>query len=170
MIDNEDRHEPEDLRLNELLRALPRERADIEFKARVLARLAQDATTLKPRASFWQSLWERPGLVALAACALLALAFGWREIRLHEERRETLEQIATLRIEYDNLAQRLEAVKREKARIEPVIHLGGSEELELVLDLGSVQEQPMAQEGGEPKAQDWAALLREAQDQRAQTY
>ncbi len=135
----------EDRRLETTLRELPRARAGDDFTARVLARL--DAPARRRPMPL-----ARLAMAGLAAAAALALALsagplrpgdgGGRERRLRaDEARRLLEE---LRREHRALASELETLAAE----EPVLYLGGDEEVDLVVDLSRVPVIPVSTGGG----------------------
>ena len=125
-------------RLGRTLRELPRGRAGTDFTARVLSRL-DDPPRRRP------SPLAAVGVAAAAALALL-LAAGplrpgagrdeGRRLRAAEARR-VLEE---LRREHRALESDIDALARD----EPVLYLGGDEEVDLVVDLSRVPVVPMS--------------------------
>jgi len=122
-----------DQELSEILRALPKERVGEDFTARLLARLdaspAVTSSTVSPRR------------FALAAALCLAVlgggivgAWHWQRV---EARREALAELEELRGEQRALEHEL-AELVALTRSDPVVYLGGSEEVDLVIDLGNL--------------------------------
>ena len=118
------------------LGALPREHAGDDFTERVL-----EEVRLREGRSQWRPL--------AAALALLAVGMGtysWNEQR---ERQEAIERIASLRAEYEVLQNELAGLQNAK-RARGVVHLGGSDDVELVLDLGRLVRQKAVERQAEP--------------------
>jgi len=116
--------------LREALRALPRERASAGFTAGVLRRLEPQATRRGP-------LWL--ALAALLAVTLIGGVLAHREI---ESRRAvaSAERLLALQAEHRQLSQELAELAVLARQARPVLHLGGDEQVDLVLDLGRLQE------------------------------
>lgn len=116
--------------VSELLKNLPRQEASSGFTERVIARL--DAPSRRGVGRAW---------VLAAACALIAgLSLGavaWRE---HAERRaaaERLEQrrVEIMRNEYRALERELQELRSLASEAQPVLELGGTENVDFVFDL-----------------------------------
>lgn len=126
-----------DQQLSEILRSLPKERAGGDFTAELLARLEASPPATSSR-------WSRHRVV-LAACLCLALLGGivgaWHWQRVDVQRVDARRQA---RAELEELRGEQRALERELAelvaltRSEPVVYLGGSEEVDLVIDLGNL--------------------------------
>ena len=118
----------EDDRLGSLLRELPREQAHPGFTARVLERL-DAAPRNTPRWSFRLAL-----AAAVATLAAVAISAGvlTREPRDAGRDRQALQE---LRAEHGRLEQELREISAP-----PVVYLGGDENVDLVLDLGKIQD------------------------------
>ncbi len=117
--------------IEKLLRALPRQKASAEFTPRLLERLdkpSAESTTAWLRA--------RPLLAGVAVLLLLgALTTGmwhWYELR---EREEAAQRIETLRNEYEALERELAEIHSLAAASQPVVELGSTESLDILLDL-----------------------------------
>jgi hypothetical protein len=119
-----------DDRVREALRALPADPPGPTFTAEVLARVAR-ASPDRHR------LRRVPRWATAAALALLVGVAGWGV----SERLARQQRTARLRAETAALARELAALREEAAQPAPMIYLGGSEEVDLVLDLSSL---PMA--------------------------
>ena len=126
----------EDQRMTDLLRALPAERASDDFTRRLLARLDR-TDEASPRWAV-SGLPVRWAFVAVAA-ALLLVPFTVQ--RLTPERRiekaqarQLLEQIQS---EHQQLEQELQMLRQQRS--EPVLYLGGDDEVDYVVDLGRVR-------------------------------
>jgi hypothetical protein len=138
----------DDRRLETPLRELPRARAGADFTARVLARLDEPPRRRPPHPIPLGRL-AMAGLAATAAL-VVALAAGplrpgagegaQRRLRAAEARR-LLEE---LRREHRALASELDALAEE----EPVLYVGGDEEVDLVLDLSRVPVLPVSPGAG----------------------
>ncbi len=116
-----------DDRVSEALRALPRQSAPPGFRAQVIDRLGQRRPRVAP--SSWMLM------AASAAMLLAALTIGVREWSRHDERQEAMARIEALRAEQQDLEAELQRLRRQAAAARPVIHLGQTEDLDLVLDL-----------------------------------
>ena len=112
-----------------LLRELPREHAREGFTARVMAGLDGPS---EPKA------WRQPRLV-FAAAALAAVVASAGMLQIHSGRQEELRAaearriLRELRSEHDSLKQEIRSLS------DPVVYLGGNEEMDLVVDLSRVQ-------------------------------
>lgn len=121
----------EDHRIGELLRGLPRERARTGFTARVVRNLdapeaGRPALRWRPAAALTAVL-----LVAVALSAGLLHARKAESVRTAEAR-QILEEI---RAEHGRLAREVEEMSEP-----PVIYLGGTEDVDFVVDLSRVPE------------------------------
>ena len=114
--------------LRRALRGVAADEPGPHFTAAVLARLGRG--TARPR-------WRLAPLPAwaVAAAALVALTGGWGVLnqRAAAERRR-----AELRSETAAIAAELSALRDEAARTAPVLYLGGTEEVDVVLDLSTL--------------------------------
>lgn len=122
----------EDHNLRQLLRDMPREQARTGFTSRVLAGL--DAGP-RPRSG---QTWRQPRLVlATAALAAVVGSAGFLQVRAdrHEEMRkaEARKILQELRSEHESLERELRSLS------EPVIYVGGNEDVDLVVDLSRAQ-------------------------------
>jgi hypothetical protein len=111
--------------LRDALRALPAPPPRPGFTARVLARLdAASAARRQARVARWS---------AAAAAALLAAGLGaWTVEREQAARRAELAALQRDAARLEAELEALEAASREEA---PMLYLGGTEEVDLVLDL-----------------------------------
>lgn len=119
----------EDHNLGQLLRELPREQARAGFTDRVLANV--DA---RPE----PQTWRQPRLVlATAALAAAVASVGILQVRAdrHEEMRkaEARKILQELRSEHQLLERELRSLS------DPVVYVGGNEDVDLVVDLSRVQ-------------------------------
>ena len=114
--------------LRRALRGVPADEPGPHFTTAVLARLGRG--TAPPR----RRLAPLPAW-AVAAAALVALTAGWGVVnqRAAAERRR-----AELRHETAAIAAELAALRDEAARTAPVLYLGGTEEVDVVLDLSTL--------------------------------
>ncbi len=116
-------------RITRVLGRLPRETASPHFTAAVLRRLGEE-----PR--------RRPRRLALAACAAVVLAtvaFGvhqWSEERAREQQRqEALVRLEALEAEKQALEAEISSLRRMARDARPVVYLGSTPNLDMVLDL-----------------------------------
>lgn len=143
---------PTDRELDRLLSELPRTAASPGFSRRVLADL--DAAPRPRRGSRW--------LLALAGAA--ALAAGLWLIPRAAPRQQTLAESRALEQEHRLLVEELEALKASlhDSSEAPVLYLGGTEGLDVVLDLEPVW--PGAAAGARPAVNRDAARPAAASD------
>ena len=121
----------EDHRIGELLRELPREHARTGFTARVLHKL--DA----PETGRPVVRWRPAAALTAALLVAVALSAGLLQARRAElvrtaEARQLLEEI---RAEHGRLAREVEEISEP-----PVIYLGGTEDVDFVVDLSRIPE------------------------------
>ena len=121
----------EDHRIGELLRELPREHARTGFTARVIRNL--DA----PETGRPVVRWRPVAALTAALLVAVALSAGLLQARKAEsvraaEARQLLEEI---RAEHGRLAREVEEMSEP-----PVIYLGGTEDVDFVVDLSQVPE------------------------------
>lgn len=119
-----------DDRLSRALKSLPRERAAAGFTTAVLARLDE-----RPRRPAWPA---RPLAVAAAVLlvALATAALSWR----HLETERDVARLEALRSEKLALETELARLERLAREARPVIYLGGTSDLDLVLDVGRLRQ------------------------------
>lgn len=125
----------EDQRMTDLLRALPGERASEDFNQRLLARLDEP---LPARAGGGR--WIGFGAAALALLLLVPLSGKLLPHRQVEpgEARLLLNQIQS---EHRQLERELQALRQMRAeQPEPVLYLGGDDNVDYVVDLGQVRQ------------------------------
>ena len=114
-----------DDRLRRALRSLPAPATRPDFTGRVLARLDATGAAMGSPAPRW---------AAAAAAALLVAGLGaWSLDRGTRQARRA--EVLALRDDAARLEQEIEALARESERSAPVLYLGGTEEVDLVLDL-----------------------------------
>lgn len=115
----------EDLR--RLLDELPRHRASSTFTERVLDEIDQepDAT----RAPWRKWMWLP------AAAALIAAVWSSHVVsRQREERRVATERLEQMQTEYRELQRELDQLRSLTSAVEPVIELGGTDDVDFVFD------------------------------------
>jgi hypothetical protein len=116
--------------LDELLQGLPRVQASEGFTGRVLAGLER-----RPRRA------TRSGAVGWAAAAallLVALIVGGLRVE-QQQTAERASRAAELRSEHESLRRDLARLKSQAEQERPVVYLGGTDQIDLVLDLTSVE-------------------------------
>ena len=119
-----------------LLKKLPRHEVSPEFTERVMERLDEPALV-------------RRGRVFAGACALLlAVWLGAVVLEERNERRETAERLEMMRDEYRALEVALEELRSLASEAQPVLDLGGTEQVDFVFDL-----RRLAEERGKARAQ-----------------
>ncbi len=160
-----------DAKLQEVLRALPRERAGADLRdsvmRRVTARSGEEggAKVLRFRPEDKRRFRAWPGWV-MAAAALLVFGLGIREWQHRREAFDSMQRIAELRGQFQELSRELDALRQEAAKgQQKVVFLGGNENVDLVLDLGRLA----AAAQKDAPAQDPAAL-RKAREELARLY
>ncbi len=120
-----------DDQLTRALRSLPRDQARPGFAEAVRRRLEER--------NHRRSFAVAPLRLAVAAACLLLLVLGAREWRHHHQRQQTAARLAALESESRILAAELESLRRQLTMAEPVVYLGGNNDLDLVLDLAQLQ-------------------------------
>lgn len=125
-----------DDRLKSLLKSLPRQEASPGFTRRVLERLDGGGARGAAGVAGWSSLrWAMAGAFAVVA----AFVAGWAIFVAQptvapngnaETRR------ADLRAEHEELMRELESLRREASTTSPMVYLGGTDQLDVVIDLG----------------------------------
>jgi hypothetical protein len=131
--------------IGRLLRALPGEGASAEFTRSVLSKLDARKGRLATRR-------RRRAVLATAAAIALGTVVSQGFLRERYERSRAAERIETLREEYRELQMELEKLKALTRELEPVLDLGGTEEVDFVLDLGELARRQRTKEA-EPKAE-----------------
>ncbi len=122
-------------RISESLRALPHEEASPEFTAGVLGRLSRR----RRRASYL-------GL-ATAAVLVLALGLGWSEWRHQQAQQQALARLDALLAEKQVLEFELRYLRQLTDQARPVVYLGATEKLDLVLDLAHLHSRGVTETG-----------------------
>jgi hypothetical protein len=126
-----------------LLKELPSEATAPDFTERVLSRL--DARARRRRS-------RRAALVAAAALVAGAvLASGYFTERY--ERSRTAEKVESLRTEYRELKQELDELRALARQLEPVLELGGTDDVEFVFDLRELAPAKPENDGSRPRAE-----------------
>lgn len=111
--------------LGRLLRELPRSEPSFDFTARVLSKLdSRSRRVRRNRAS-----------IAWAGAALVGLFLSHGYIRDWYERSRAAARVREFRDEYRELQTELEKLRTLTRELEPVLDLGGTEEVEFVFDL-----------------------------------
>jgi hypothetical protein len=117
--------------LDKLMQGLPRVQASDGFTDRVLAGLERH-----PRRA------TRSGAVGWAAAAallLVALIVGGLRVEQQQTAGERASRAAELRSEHESLQRDLARLKSQAEQERPVVYLGGTDQIDLVLDLTSVE-------------------------------
>lgn len=112
--------------LSRLLREMPREEPSFDFTRAVLAKL--DSRSPSPRR-------KRAAALAVAGAALLGALLSQGYLRSRYERSQAAARVQELREEYRELQTELEKLRVLTRDLEPVLDLGGTEEVEFVFDL-----------------------------------
>lgn len=119
----------EDHNLGQLLRELPREQARAGFTDRTLAKL--DARPELPA-------WRQPRLV-LAAAALVVTVTSAGILQVRADRQEEMRKVEARKI-LQELRSEHQLLQRElRSLSDPVVYVGGNEDVDLVVDLSRVQ-------------------------------
>ena len=111
--------------LSQLLRELPREEPSFDFTRRVLAKV--DARSRSGRRS--------RAVLAWAAAALLGVLLSQGYLRERYQRSRAAARVRELRDEYRELQAELEKLRVLTRELEPVLVLGGTEDVDFVFDL-----------------------------------
>lgn len=119
-----------DEQLNELLKRLPRRDSSSGFTGRLLARL--DETRNRPVLFPWAAA------AALISMVTVAGLTGHYFIDKEQQR----QKIEAFRAEQQEIVLELQELKRLAEESNPVIYLGGNEDVEYVIDLRAVEFNP----------------------------
>ncbi len=115
-----------------LLRELPKQKASSGFTSRLMKKLPETLPEKPP--SVHQ--WRRPAFaVAAAAVLILAASSAWDYWREAQGRAEAAQRVETLRNEYESLQKELEELKALAAESQPVLSLGGTQQVDFLMDL-----------------------------------
>lgn len=123
----------DDQKLSRTLESLPRERAGAGFTADVMRRLEE------PRPAPASRRPVRWSMMAAAAVLLLAIGLGAREWWHLHQRQQVTARIEALEAERLALAMELEEMRRLVHGAQPRVYLGGSNDIDLMLDLGRLR-------------------------------
>ncbi|MGH9461679.1 MAG: hypothetical protein ACRD1X_10715 [Vicinamibacteria bacterium] len=120
--------------IEKLLRELPRQTASPEFTPRLMGKLEKPPSS---PTTAWRG--SRSFIAAAVSLMLLgALVSGlrhWSELR---ERSEAGQRIEALRNEYEALERELEELRSLAAASQPIVDLGGTENVDVLLDLRAI--------------------------------
>jgi hypothetical protein len=112
--------------LSRLLRELPREDPSFDFTHRVLARV-ESVSARKPR--------RRVVTLAMVGASLLGALLAQGYVRERYQRSQAAARVRELRDEYRELQTELEKIRSLTRELEPVLDLGGTQDVEFVFDL-----------------------------------
>ena len=129
-----------------LLKKLPRHEASPEFTERVMERLDEPA----PRATQVARAWVFAGACGVLIGIWLGAVFVQERNESDESngRRETVERLEAMRDEYRSLEVELEELRSLASAAQPVLELGGTEQVDFVFDW-----RRLAEERGKARAQ-----------------
>jgi hypothetical protein len=133
-----------DERLAEALGRLADQRASADFTSRVLAGL--DTPAPRPRARL-----RLAGAVVGLLLAALASTAVWRAWHARVADAAARQELAELQAEHHRLQQEWNDLRRLARKNEPVLYLGGNDNMDLVLDLRRIPPQAITLEA-EPAA------------------
>ena len=120
--------------IGKLLRDLPRHKASAGFTHRLMERLPNE------RASAHQ--WWRPAMaMATAVVVVLAASTAWDHWQKAREQAEAARRVEALRTEYESLERELEELRSLAAESQPVLNLGGTGEVDFVMDLRALSQE-----------------------------
>jgi hypothetical protein len=112
--------------LSRILRELPREEPSFDFTNRVLARVGGLST---------RKLRKRAATLALLGAAVLGAVLSQGYIREKYQQSQAAARVRELRDEYRELQSELEKIRSLTRELEPVLDLGGTQDVEFVFDL-----------------------------------
>ncbi len=127
--------------LGRLLRELPRAEPSFDFTARVLSRLPSRPPAARRRS---------PSTLVWVGAALLAIVVSHGYLRERYERSRAAARVRELRDEYRELQTELEKLKALTREFEPVLDLGGTEDVEFVFDLRELAREDSSRTRAEP--------------------
>ena len=110
-----------------LLRELPRQRASSGFTDRVMNAVSEDVTA-PPR-------WRLPLVAAAAGLLVGTLVVGGSHLVKPRAGAVQVERVEELKNEFLELKGELEKLRSLAAELEPVLELGGTEDVDFVIDL-----------------------------------
>lgn len=111
-----------------LLRKLPKQKASSGFTSRLMEKLPGKPPSVHH--------WMRPAFaVAAAAVLILVASSAWDYWREAQGRAEAVQRVETLRNEYESLQKELEELKALAAESQPVLSLGGTQQVDFLMDL-----------------------------------
>ncbi len=110
-----------------LLKELPRHQASSDFTERVMGRLDHEPSRSRPPR-------RRLAWVAAAVLVVGTVAFTSHTLRQREERRLAETRLEEMRREYRALEAELEQLRSLTSDVEPVLELGGTDELDFIFD------------------------------------
>jgi hypothetical protein len=122
-----------DERLTRELEALPRERASDGFTRRVMSNLHRPP---KRRAPAWGYRLAAAATVIILLVVPMSLRRWSMSIDTGDE--AVLAEIEAVRSEKARIERELQALRTQRATEAPVVHLGGNEDVNLVLDVGAL--------------------------------
>ena len=123
-------------KLSRALRSLPRQQARPGFSDRVLRRI--DDLDTRPEQASRARRWRWPAMVAAAAC-LLVFTTSARDWWEQHQQRQGLARLASIESERQALLIELESLQRQMARARPQIYVGGTNDIDFVLDVGRLR-------------------------------
>ena len=127
-----------DDKLFRALQSLPREHARPGFTDRVLHRIGDLEN--RPEVSVFAGRWRWP-LVAVAAAAVCLVAFstGAKDWWHQHQQRQGLARLASIDNERRALLVELESLQQQMTRARPRIYVGGTNDVDFVLDVDRLQ-------------------------------
>ncbi len=118
--------------IGNLLRKVPKQKASSNFTSRLMEKLPEKLPEKPPSVPYWR----RPAFAAAAAAVLIvAASSAWDYWREAQERAEAAQRVEALRNEYESLQKELEELKVLAAESQPVLSLGGPQEVDFLRDL-----------------------------------
>lgn len=139
--------------LGRLLRELPRAEPSFDFTARVLS---------KAKSRSRGSRRNRASALVWVGAALLGGVVSHGYIRERYERSRAAARVRELRDEYRELQTELEKLRTLTREIEPVLDLGGTEDVEFVFDLRELARK----DADRPRAEPASHAPSEAEERR----
>ncbi|MGH9321470.1 MAG: hypothetical protein ACRD3V_16490 [Vicinamibacteria bacterium] len=124
--------------LGRLLRELPAAPSSTDFTERVLEKL--DSRSRSGGVS--GGMKNRTAALATAAALVLGIVISQGYLRERYEKSQTAERVRELRGEYRELQAELEKLRALTRELEPVLDLGGTEDVGFVFDLRGLAREP----------------------------